>query len=345
MSDPAAQDDSKNPNWEDVVWAGPEICEAFFGQAKMEKFHGVGPGAVLLLQSFVRISRAPQSGGGIVRAYRDALEYADGSLALLGFPTLGALMVSVPFWFLILTGQVSSVIARPSSLFSQMLDTVMFLICVVSIVILLRMDFSGPRYSPTLYDRGSKKVHVYVGGSSFFGLWPSFLGGKARVDSYDWSCVRAEVRPFNVRGSNYSQKLASLHCIVLAGPADTNVVGQFVTGFISGRDSVQSLINRWEHIRRFMEEGGPHFTGDDKPQTWVEHFSLGRALGEGQPFFAAEGEGRSRSFWAALLLVFVPVTASFGLLRWIVFHMKEAPRWPKEIAAGLGAPLTKWRTK
>ena len=326
---------SESPGMADVEWYGQTNRDLFFKLHDNEAFRGVGDHAVLLPPHSVPVSKTPNSGGAVIEAYPHALAYGDMMTVLIGYLGFGALVMGLPLTFLL-----ASEIGDPVGHWPGLIST---LIMSFFILFMLRFDLIGYRYQPTLFDRHSGKVHIFKDNTRLFSWWPLWGGGgKYQIFSYDWDCIRGQVTRFRTFTGTVAQEHAALQFIVLSGPRETQVVGQFGLGLTSNALAIQPLLNTWEHIRRFMEHEGPLFVEDDGPNEALFKLSLGACLCFGQPFIGPGSAPYWKNpdwgavLWQIVILPLWPVTALYGLIRWASFHIKSKPAWPPEIRASVG---------
>ncbi|RAM66183.1 hypothetical protein RB25_01075 [Herbaspirillum rubrisubalbicans] len=321
-------------------WTGQAASDAFFALHNEPAFKGVGTDAVLLPPHSLSVSRTPNTSGSVIEAYPHGLAYADQIAGMTGaaafIALLGLPMLSLYAYSGIADYKIFSVF---SSVFGWIVTVVNFLL----VYFLLRWDITGYRYAPVLFDRAAGKVHVFFDQTLLFRWLPLWGGGKYEIETYDWSCIRGQVSRSRVFTGNTAQELAALSCVVVRGPQDPTVVAQFEVGGSTNALAVQLLLDRWEHVRRFMEHEGPLFVQDDGPYVPPATQSLWGALCWGQPLIGPGRHAPSVGMVLAQMFTacFVWFTVPFGLVGWLCFHIKEKPKWPAEILASVGGnPLT-----
>ena len=134
-----------------------------------------------------------------------------------------------------------------------------------------RIDIRGPKDVPIVFNRRSRKVYMFrqnvpelgIGWRtllSYFKPWPLILV------EYDWNCLEAEYQEITTLVGKNPKTVHILTLYVKESPDSDTVIGSFplASPLLIGRHSAKEL---WEHIRRFMEEGGPHLSPGDKPAT------------------------------------------------------------------------------
>ena len=136
---------------------------------------------------------------------------------------------------------------------------------------IFRIDIRGPKDVPIVFTRRTRKVYMFredvpelgIGWRtllSYFKPWPLILV------EYDWNCLEAEYQEITTLVGKNPKTVHILTLYVKESPTSDTVIGSFplASPLLIGRHSAKEL---WEHIRRFMEEGGPHLSPGDKPAT------------------------------------------------------------------------------
>ncbi|BEV14973.1 hypothetical protein HBDW_17610 [Herbaspirillum sp. DW155] len=323
-------------------WTGQAASDAFFALHNEPAFKGLGNDAVLLPPHSLSVSRNPNTSGSVIEAYPHGLAYVDRIAGMVGVGAFSALMFSPLFLLmchLLITIHNNGMFGFGIQLFGLL--TILFGGTVLYFS--FRWDITGYRYAPVLFDRAAGKVHVFFDQMLLFRWLPLWGGGKYEIQTYDWSCIRGQVTRSRVFTGNTAQELASLSCVVVRGPQDPTVVAQFEVGGSTNALAVQLLLDRWEHVRRFMEHEGPLFVQDDGPYVPPATQSLWGALCWGQPLIGPGRHAPSVGMVLAQIFTafFIWFTVPFGLVGWLCFHIKDKPKWPAEILASVGGnPLT-----
>lgn len=316
-------------------WTGQAASDAFFALHNEPAFKGLGTDAVLLPPHSLSVSRTPNTSGSVIEAYPHGLAYADQIASMTGAAAFIALL-GLPMLSLYAHSGIADY--KVFSVFSSVFVWVVTVVNFLLVYFLLRWDITGYRYAPVLFDRAAGKVHVFFDQTLLFRWLPLWGGGKYEIQTYDWSCLRGQVTRSRVFTGNTAQELASLSCVVVRGPQDPTVVAQFEVGGSTNALAVQLLLDRWEHVRRFMEHEGPLFVQDDGPYVPPATQSLWGALCWGQPLIGPGRHAPSVGMVLAQMFTacFVWFTVPFGLVGWLCFHIKDKPKWPEEILASVG---------
>lgn len=213
-------------------------------------------------------------------------------------------------------------------------------------VLALRTDLLGHRYEPVLFDRATRKVHLFVSERPrWWQLWKWWA--RSRVDSFDWACIRAEVVEIaQVGGAGVPRKDYALTLAVVEAPDSPKVRARFGVG-LGNPWGTEPVLMLWEHLRRFMSGDGPHLAPGDK--LYVDRTeTLWQGLGFMQPLLMPGARGWitgsdfSGAWWftaplAVFFLVALPFTAVCGFIRWLAIKARREPRWPAAILASVGS--------
>ena len=134
-------------------------------------------------------------------------------------------------------------------------------------------------------------------------------------------------------------------------------------GATVSQEQIQSLLDAWEHVRRFMEHEGPLFAGpDDNPNPAQAYPPLWRHLAAWPSAYNDLGAGLFQLGWnkknplywllGVLWLACMPLAVlmmPWGLLPWLSGLAKRDPIWPAKVFASVGGPplygndLDAWR--
>jgi hypothetical protein len=212
-----------------------------------------------------------------------------------------------------------------------------------------RLDFVGYRYQPVLFNRAAGKVHVFLDeGTKFWEVWRWFGLTRHSIHTYDWACVRGEVAELTVLGSgDLPRKEMLLMLAFTEAPGSNRVVARVGVGYTDMYVGTEAAVQRFEHIRRYMQHQGPPLAPGDHLYEDQSKLSLWAALTWGQPLI---GPG-SLGYWTGsavngawflsipfgvLCLTILPLTVPGGLLRALSHWTKTEPKWPPEILASVG---------
>lgn len=289
-------------------------------------------------------SRAtPASNGTILRKYPDGIELIDGSTVVDGMLSMFATVALPAVMFLLLS-------VEYESLFDYLFIAFMLLGGVIPSVLFFRTDFVGYRYEPILFDRATRQVHVFTSQKVWWKLW-SWGRQPFKVDSYPWDCIRGEVvKVVSASGMGTARLMYALVFNVTEEPGSDVVVARFGTGVPSVYDGGGEQVALWEHVRRFMQDNGPHLSEGDSLYQESGH-DLWPSLWWWQPLL---GPG-SREFWITpmwlltipfglLMMFLLPFTFIGGVVRWLAWQCKAKPRWPARVLDAVGADAAAHRS-
>ncbi|MBP1202825.1 hypothetical protein JOD97_000839 [Duganella sp. 1411] len=282
----------------------------------------------------------------IKKTYSDAIEYtgiARGTRGLIIFA--GLIASSLGFWFgwrLILdslrwgidgfVGWFSILCAIGSLIFG-------FYIAIKSV----RLEFFRPEDEPTIFDRKNRKVYriyreTYSGWRGLLRPWP------VKTATYEWDLVDAEHHAQLNSNTATVSRIHSLVFLVRKNSADPSIVDTFQIGN-SMQMSEVTVPAVWEHIRRFMEENGPHLLPGEvlfsfeKPKNWWESvLSAGPYGGNFKNIW------QHHRFFAVASLIFFPIIFPFiilvGSFAWLSFETSTRIGWAPEVLQAVGDPIS-----
>lgn len=127
----------------------------------------------------------------------------------------------------------------------------------------LRHVWRTPRDLPIIFDRAHRKVYRMVqqaqpGLGGLIKPWP------VKAVCYEWDLVDAEHHSELIGSANMARRVHRLLFVVRRSADDPTIIDSFEVGngLAQGEEMVAPM---FEHIRRFMEEGGPHLPSPDEP--------------------------------------------------------------------------------
>lgn len=198
----------------------------------------------------------------------------------------------------------------------------------------IRHEFFRPMDEPVIFDRKNKKVYrlfreSHPGMKGLLRHWPM------RAVEYNWRLIDAEHIATVAVNTAIAQRHHSLLFIVRKSKSDATIIDSFVVvhGIQLGEASVGPV---WEHIRRFMEEDGPHLPAGETLYQEAAPKTLWQSLGTVGPI------GPRYILWwkeHAVFTAFLHVTAPFvapiflfwGLFNWLSYKTAVQTHWPKEV--------------
>ncbi|GIX25988.1 MAG: hypothetical protein KatS3mg122_3219 [Caldimonas sp.] len=331
-----------------------------------------------------RASTQPQAYGWIKAIYPEAIEFTSMRQELEGMPmiqaaiglpaggggaTIGVWAMTWPFIYSI-KGLGYQIFFFLGGLLMAAFS-LLFLLYMVGTP--LRLLWGGPRDLPVIFDRAHRKVYV-MQREVEPGLWGLLKPWPVKACAYEWDLVDAEhhIEVVPNPGSG-AQRMHCLAFTVRKSAEDPTLIGHFqvATGLALSEPMVAPL---WEHIRRFMQERGPHLPHpseplderrDDRPSWW-------QAAGRTGPFgprylwwwkehpgitlfyhlIALPGivaiawglsVGASPAMWGALMAPYIPLSVNWGQATglWLAAHTSRVYEWPQAVRDAIGKPLRK----
>jgi len=293
-----------------------------------------GQAVGLLPAASVQSSHHANTGGGVVRVYPDGLAFVDQLGAMRGYLSSFGLL-ALPLAIAMLIMGISN---------GWWLPLIMVVILLWLALLFIQVDWVGFRYEPVLLNRALGKVYVFKAMGLPWWQWGWKLWGNSRyeIDTHDWSCVRAEVVEFTIFTGQISRRESGLVFAITDVPGGRDVVQRFGVGPSFGYGDLESPVQRWEHIRRFMRYEGAAWTlMDSLYEDWGVAFWPSFWLL--QPLFddrAVAWRRKGILAWMAGvgMLFFLPFTAYMGLVRYLSYRLKREPVWGRDILASLGGP-------
>ena len=282
--------------------------------------------------------------GLIKRSYADAIEYTGSPQSLRGIIMLWGLFgasISFGFGFWRLGREIAELDVDGFSFFI-FLPPLFIAFGAYILLRAIRLELFRPKDEPTLFDRKNRKVYrvfreTQPGIKGLFKPWP------LRAAEYDWNLIDAEHHAKLVTTGSTVTRYHSLLFLVRNSEQDPTIIDSFTIGNAMelGEQSVSAV---WEHIRRFMEEGGPHLPPGETlapaepPQTLWQ--SLG-AVGPIGPSYAKWWKNQA-AFMILIHVVFpffVPLFLLWGFFNWLSYKTATRIQWPEDVARAVGPAL------
>ena len=201
-----------------------------------------------------------------------------------------------------------------------------------------RLELFRPEDEPIIFDRKNRKVYrlfreIHLGVVGTFRHWPM------RAAEYEWDLIDVEHNAeLFTTGSTVDRRHALLF-LVRKSATDPTIIDSFNVGS-SFELSESTLSAVWEHIRRFMEEDGPHLppgeavANEERPQTLWE--SMGTVGPFGPRYMIWWREHRiSMVLFHLLAPVTVPMFVLWGFLNWLSYRTAIKTQWPPEVLSAV----------
>ncbi|MGY4830223.1 DUF6708 domain-containing protein [Sphaerotilaceae bacterium SBD11-9] len=207
----------------------------------------------------------------------------------------------------------------------------------------VRLELFRPIDEPTIFDRKHRKVYrifceAQPGLKGLFKPWP------LRACEYEWDLIDVEHNARLVTTGSTVRRDSSLVFIVRKSADDPTIIDSFNIGNSLIFSLDETVAATYEHIRRFMEEGGPPLPDGESLPTPKPRKGFWARVWMATPF--------SPSYWRAwreelpmMLLAHVvfPVTIVVGGLwlffNWLAVATSRPIEWPPEVVAAVGAEI------
>jgi hypothetical protein len=208
-----------------------------------------------------------------------------------------------------------------------------------------RKDFFRPLDLPILFDRERRKVY-WLDQWPPGGLMAMFKRWPIRYTECDWDTLVPEhhVSTYTTGTSAHQQHSLGLMVPHASPEAAAQSNTPFADGFMLGNPMTLSELTTpalWEHLRRYMNEGGPPLplgesVCDVQPPTtlWqslgaVSFFGPGYVMRwKTQPFMAG--------FMHLCSPLFLPLAILMACTNWLSYKTAFAPQWPAGVRERLG---------
>ncbi|MBB5018268.1 hypothetical protein HNQ59_001556 [Chitinivorax tropicus] len=281
------------------------------------------------------------SGGEVRHVYPDAMELGGQRRSGAGFGIMGGIIGLLGFSGALLAAYFIFTSLTKKLIISELFFLFVFLIAVFiflcAAVAAFRLDLFSYRDEPILFNRASRKLHIFRRRFKWtrpFSRWPVV------IDSYDWDCVRGEVKGGAVLMGTVPTTRFQLYLAIADRPGSDTIIDRVPVGGPSlGKDHFQPL---WEHIRQYMEADGPPLQAGDSLSRHTQ-FSHRMAWSADFSFLDPDYKNQvpsrfDRIFFTTLSLLAFPFTFWMGLFTWLSQLSGRDPWWPDDVLAAAGGP-------
>ncbi|WBS02823.1 hypothetical protein OU994_00525 [Pseudoduganella sp. SL102] len=208
--------------------------------------------------------------------------------------------------------------------------------------ICVRLELFKPEDEPVIFDRRNNKIYriFRIRDLSWRGVFRSW---PLAIAEYDWDLVFAE---HHVSVNANTSLVSRVHALIFQVRKNKNST-EIVDGFAIGSSLQMGELTVpavWEHIRRFMEEGGDHLPAGEyvvkaqRPSSLWGSISAVGLYGENfKKWWETE-----RSFTILALIaspIVYPVLTLLGIFIWLGYKTSTAVDWPDAIRERVGLPL------
>lgn len=314
-------------------WAGVSTDEA--------RPDGYDTGIVKRYNKRQRASDVPQALGLVDQVYPQAIRFNANLAGLRGLSLMAGLftLIGVPLgvsagwqWL----GEGNWIFGPFIIVASILAGTTIFLWSA-------RLELFRPIDEPTLFDRKHRKVYrifceAQPGWTGLFKRWPM------RAVEYDWNLIDAEHTATLVTTGSTVRREHSLVFIVRRSGDDPTIIDSFNIGNSLIMVTDDAVDATWEHIRRFMEEGGPPLPPGETITVTEPKKSLWQKLLNISPLRSTYWSWWREQLPLMLLAhVLFPISIPFVLLwlflGWLGEVTARPIEWPAEVIEAIGPSI------
>ena len=317
------------PTSRGVSWAG--------SSTNFERPDGEISGIVKRYNKHEEASNTVTAIGLIKGNYTDAIEYtgiaAHARGLIIFFGVCGA-SVSVGLGLMYLTDILAEGLQRTFNQVLAFFASTFILAGIYFLLSAIRIELFRPEDEPIIFDRKHRKVYrlfreVHPGLVGLFKRWP------LQAVEYDWDLIDAE---HNAALTNTGSSVIRYHSLIFLARKSANdptIIDSFPVG-----NTVQlgelSVAPVWEHIRRFMEDNGPHLPPgellniDKPPRTLWQSYVQVAPLG---PSYASTWKQLPllMVFHHLLFPISIPIFFFWGIFNWLSYKTATPIKWPQEV--------------
>lgn len=303
-----------------------------------------------VVKRFDKRTRAHENGmsmGWVKRTYPDGIEFTRTGSGARGLMFFWVCVLFFGFGSALLFGVIFNGLLDVNDFF-DVFFLIAFLALFVGVAIIaplwgIRLELFAPEDLPVIFDRKHRKVYQITrytqpGLKGLFKPWPTV------ALEYDWDLVDTELHVQTAVGPNIAKRQHSLWFVVRRSADDDTPIDAFTLGnSLVFNEGLASAF--YEHIRRFMEEGGRHVVRGEplavvgRPETmWEGVKQAAHYKGGGFRQWFRNG---SLIPWMVILLfpVFGPMIFLSGIGNYLAYKTSTPVRWPREVLDAVGEPL------
>jgi hypothetical protein len=286
-------------------------------------------------------AKVPISLGLVKQVYAEALEYtsvAKGTRGMIMF--IGLFGGGCTIWgaYDNLMRSLYGGVFRLSELLFIFISIIFFLCGSYLAIKCTRLELFRPQDEPTIFDRKNRKVYriyreTYAGWRGLLRHWP------LKTAEYDWDLVDAEHQAaVSAVGSTITRNHALIF-LVRKSSVDPTIVDSFTVGngMLMGAATVPAV---WEHIRRFMEEDGPHLNPGEIVQSSIPSDSFWKCMAATGPY-GANFKIWWRKYTALMILGLIllpivwPIITILGIFTWLGEKTATPIKWSPAVMGAI----------
>ncbi len=207
----------------------------------------------------------------------------------------------------------------------------------------MRIDLYGLTDLPIVFDRKHRKVYR-IQQEQPPGFWANFKRWPIVICEYDWDLIDVmHEADIYTTGASINRN----HYLVFAvrkSREDPSYINNFqiANAATLGSDLVENV---WEHIRRFMEEDGPHLPSNDEPlarmeppENWWESMGDVGPFGPKYRYWWTHSPGITL-FYHLIFPLTLPMFLFWGTGNWLSYQTAIPVTWPQPILDRLGPAI------
>jgi uncharacterized membrane protein len=280
----------------------------------------------------------------IKHVYADAIEYTAIARGMRGVVLLLGLITSAYTLWFAYAGSEDLWGSDFYGFFKYIFFAMSFIFLLVGIywaIKSVRLELFRPEDEPTIFDRKNRKVYrIYretqAGWRGLLVPWPM------KMVEHDWDLIDAEHHAVLMATGSTLTRLHGLTFLVRKSHEDPTLVDSFPIGrgMQMGEITVPAA---WEHIRRFMEEDGPHLPPNETLQPFYQPRTFWQCMCAPFPSFrnlpALFLEEAPMMILALLFSpIVLPVMLLLGLFTWLAYITSIPIAWKPAVREAVGEP-------
>ncbi|WP_137938738.1 DUF6708 domain-containing protein [Chitinivorax sp. B] len=281
--------------------------------------------------------------GWIKALYQDAIEYTGMRQDMEGVQFFAAVLTSM--CGIIGIGSYIYLLGLLDASVWELLILSIFLFITISMgAAAVRVAFRCPADLPIIFDRRHRKVYRILREHPP-GLKGNLLPWPVKIVEYDWDLIDVEHNAEMYTTGNTLLRNHFLMFLVRKSADDPTIIDSFQ--LTSGLSMTEAMVPQvWEHVRRFMEDNGPHLPNQADPlaskgrrQSWWQ------ACGEVGPFGAKylwwwRHHTLITLFEHLILPILLPLLINWiqGTGKWLFHKTAIEIDWPDEVKQRIGQP-------
>ncbi|QYF94954.1 hypothetical protein KY495_07225 [Massilia sp. PAMC28688] len=304
---------------------------------------GIGSGR--LISRFKRnqpASEQTRAFGLIKNTYQDAIEYKTVPAQVRGLIFLFGLAGALVPIFGVPTMYAELVEHDNPSKFDYAFMAILAAIALFTGLVLVytaRLEFFRPIDEPVIFDRKNRKIYrvfraVQPGVKGLFQRWP------LQTAEHRWDTITGEYRvTITPTGSTVSASHA-LHFVAVERQGESTLLQDFQVAnpLLLGEFTIGPF---WEHIRRFMEESGPHVPSTEAVNVEPVPSSLWQSLGAVGPFGPNyfkwwRTNTTATVFMHLFIWLVLPFSLVWAVLNWLSYATATSVHWPASVIEAIG---------